>query len=101
MSWSPAFEDSEALEHYVIEPYGSEKGESKASTPSYPLVVEYSVFDLSHMPSALLDLALHGTMQDKYYFADELMLRKEAMNQIDTIKSFLKNAKPLQYAYTQ
>lgn len=58
MSWTPLFEDQEGLNHYAIEPYNTEKGEAKASL-SYPLVVEHSIYDPTHIPIELLDIALN------------------------------------------
>lgn len=97
-SRTPLFEDKEAIMHYVIEPFESTKGEAK-NRASYPLVVDYSVYDPTHIPIELLDLMLSWKMKHKYSESQELQLRIEAADREEDIKQSLLNAKPLGFPY--
>ncbi|MBP6911210.1 hypothetical protein KBC03_06565 [Patescibacteria group bacterium] len=96
LSRTPLFDDQETLEHSVIEPYGSLKGEA-ISTDSYKLIVSYSVFNIDNMPLPLLDMALNGSMKVKYNKMEELELKLQGAHHEERIKEFLLRAKPLKY----
>lgn len=93
LSWSPLFDDTNNMEHSIIE-----RNPRAVQQDPRPIIIANSVYDVKKMPLPLLDLALHGERKSGYPIAEKFQLLTDAAEHIDDVKKFLIDSRPLKHS---